>query len=206
MSRSTRAVVGGVVVFVLVLVAAVSGAVVLVGTSQPRDDDWWGAYEPAPAGSPFMDPVTVDAEVLDIDGDPVDPEPGQGYGWASADIVFETSDGTREVAYVDLGPQGDDSPPLPEVGDTIEVVHERDQPSFVLRADDPQLTGELPDVEPDAAGVEEQRTAAQVLVRRSGVLALCALVLAVVVGLATLVAVRRAPGDRPAEPDTVAVG
>lgn len=202
MNRSTRAVVGGVVVFVLLLVAAVSGAVVLVGTAQLRDDDAWFSDVSGPGVGPFVDPVTVQAEVLDIDGETSD---GMD-GWASADVAFEAADGTREVAYVDLGPQAADSPPLPEVGDTIEVVHERDQPSFVLRADDPQLTGELPDVEPDAASLEERRDAAAQLVRRSGVLALSALALAVVAGLVTLVAARRAPEDRPAEPETVAVG
>lgn len=201
MDRSTRAVLGGVVVFVLVLVAAVSGAVVLVGAAQLRDDGGWFASDEAPFDGPFMDPVTVQAEVLDIDGDV-----GVDYGWASADVAFEAPDGTREVAYVDLGEQTDDSPPLPEVGDRIEVVHERTEPSFVLRADDPQLTGELPEVGPEAASGEEQRAAARDLVRRSGVLALSALGLAVVVGLVTLVAVRRAPPARPAEPATVAVG
>jgi hypothetical protein len=206
MSRSTRAVVGGVVAFVLVLVAAVSGAVVLVGTAQLRGDGGsLSGFEPVPGGSPFVDPVTVQAEVLDIDGEGGE-DTGDVYGWASVDVAFETPDGTTEVAYVDLGPQTDDSPPVPEVGDTIEVVHERGEPSFVLRADDPQLTGEPGDVAPDAVSLEDQRGAAEQLVRRSGVLALSALVLAVVVGLLTLVAVRRAPVDRPVEPDTVAVG
>lgn len=198
MPRSSRAAAGGVVVLVLLLVAAVSGLVAAVAAAQVRGEGWT-TYEEPPAGEFFTDPVTVQAEVLDVDGDQ-----GDGFGWASADVAFETDAGGREVAVVDLGEQDGTSPPLPEVGDTLTVVHERADPSYVLRADDPMLTGEVVD---DVPGVtaEEAREEGEALVARTRALALASLGLAVLVAVLTVVAVRRAPPGRGwAEPPAVA--
>jgi hypothetical protein len=198
---------GAVVCFVLVLVAAVSGLVAAVGSDQLREDGWPATGVSGPGPEMFTDPVTVDAEVLDLDGD-VGPGAGGEVGWASADVVFETEAGQREVVYVDLGEQTADSPPLPQVGDTIEVVYERGEPGFALRADDPALGGS-PDGRADASSDPsgtQVREATQAVVRRSAVLALSSLLLAVLVGLIAVVAVRRAPQERVAEPPTVAVG
>ncbi|MGJ7439436.1 hypothetical protein [Aquipuribacter sp. MA13-6] len=186
MPRSSRAAVGGVVVLVLLLVAAVSGLVAAVAAAQVRGGGP-SASEAQPAEEWFTDPVTVEAEVLDVDGD-------RAGGWASVDVAFDTEVG-RKVSVVDLGEQDGSSPPLPEVGDTVTVVHERSDPSYVLRADDPVLTGEVVD---DVPGVtaEEARATGQALVGRTRALALGSLALAVVVAVVTVVAVRRAPPAR----------
>lgn len=186
--RSTRAAAGGVVVLVLLLVAAVSGLVATVAAAQVRGDGWF-AYEQSSPGAWFSDPVEVQAEVLDVDGDRVD------GGWASVDVAFDTEDGDRKVTVVDLGEQDGSGPPLPEVGDTIAVVHERSDPSYALRADDPMLTGEPVD-ETVGPTPEEARAAAQELVDRMRTLALGSLVLAVLLAVVTVVAVRRAPVPR----------
>lgn len=183
MPRSTRAAVGGVTVLVLLLVAAVSGLVAVVAAAQEQDGGWFVSVE-GPTGDYFVDPVEVDAEVLDVDGD--------DYGWASVDVAFDTEDGGREVALVDLGEQDESSPPLPQVGDTVAVVHERAEPSFVLRADDPMLTG-MPDETVEQPSAEEALAAAQELVARMRTLALVSLALAVASVVVTVVAVRRAP-------------
>ncbi|WP_380164106.1 hypothetical protein [Jannaschia sp. R86511] len=185
MTRSSRAAVGAVAVLVLVLVAAVSGLVALVGSAQLRDDTASTGFED-PGTDLFPDPVTVRAEVLDVDGVPAD-------GWLSVDVAFETEDGGREVATVDLGEQEADAA-RPQVGDTIEVVHERSDPSWVLRADDPMLTGATVDegIEPDP---QASRAAAQALVDRTRALSLGSLGLALLLVLLTVVAVRRAPAS-----------
>ncbi len=188
MTRLVRAAAGGVVVFVLVLVAAVSGLVALVGSAQLREETWWSGTGVAVGGEVFADPVTAQAEVLDVDAS------GTDGGWASADVAVESGPGEVEVTYLDLGERTDDSPPLPEVGDVIEVVHQAGSYDYVVRVDDPVLTGQ-PDQGSGEDDVQEQRAAAQELVRRSGVLAVSSLVLALVVAAATVVVVRRAPAE-----------
>ncbi len=188
MPRSSRAAAGAVAVLVLLLVAAVSGLVAAVGAAQGRADGWFVPVDESGSAF-FIDPVTVEAEVLDVDGDQeVD------YGWASVDVAFDTGGG-REVSVVDLGEQDGTSPPLPQVGDTITVVHERSDPSFVLRADDPVLTGEPVDEDPGITA-DQAREVGEALVARTRALALGSLVLAVVVAAVTVVAVRRAPPAR----------
>lgn len=203
MTRATRAAVGVVVGFVLLLVAGVAGLVAVVAAGQ---EPGVGSAFSEPVGPFFRAPVTAQAEVLDIDG-----EVGGEFGWATADVAFTTPDGRTEVSSVDLGPQDSDSPPLPEVGDTIDVVFEAEEPSFVLRADDPMLTGGIPDdgTEAPPSGSEtqdrvEEQAALDAVVRRTGGLALVALVGALAVGVVTVLAVRRAP-HQVREPDSVAV-
>lgn len=191
MTRSTRIATGAVVCFVLVLVAAVSGLVALVVQSQ-ADQVSAPALQPEPSQDVFLDPVTTQAEVLDVDG--VDD------GWASADVRFTTEDGQVEVGYVDLGEVG--TAGLPQVGDTIDVVHERGQPQSLLRADDPMLTGEPVETGPDGLPPVDPGRAAADLAGRVGVLAVGSLVAAVVAAGLTVLAVRRAPAD-PAPPVTV---
>lgn len=188
MQRTSRAVAGGVVVFVLVLVAAVSGLVALVGGSQLGVEG--GEPMTQAGGEFFMDPVTVEAEVLDVDG-----EADGDYAWLSVDVRFDTPDGGTEVAMVDLGERTAESPPPPQVGDVIEIVHERDEPGFAVRADDPMLTEERAD---DIGSIDPgQRAAAEALVRRSTLLAVCSLGLALLLGALTVVAVARAPAPAP---------
>lgn len=189
---------GGVVVFVLLLVAAVSALVAGVAWSQLQGGRF-AVLESSPEQQPFLDPVTVQAEVLDVDGD----APDHG-GWVGVDVRFRTPDGGTEVAFVDLGGRTDE---VPRVGETIEVVHERDDPDWVLAADDPMLTGRTADgtevgvddgVEETDTAVTEGRAAAEALVRRTVVLSGAALLGALAAGALTLVAVRRAPQPQPA--------
>lgn len=185
MSRSTRAGVGGVAVFVLLLMAAVSALVAVVASGQAREEDGsWVQSEPP--GELFTDPVTVRAEVLDVDG--------SGEGWASADVAVDTGAG-RKVTFVDLGEQTDTSPPLPAVGDMIEVVYERGQPDYVVWANDPMLTGEGLDDVVEPPDEEDRQQAARTLVRRTGGLAVGCLVVALLVGGATAVLIVRAPPE-----------
>ena len=201
MTRSARLAVGGVMLFVLLLVATVSGLVAAVGSSQLSEDGWFAAMDqPSGPEVAFADPVEVQGEVIDVDA-------RQDEGWASVDVSFPDSDGGTEVGMVELGTI-DGSYEVPEVGDTIDLVHESGDPSWVLRADDPML--ESSEVTSDVVGgsvtVAEQRAATEAVVRRCGALAVGSLLAALLVGLLTTVAVRRAPGEVAPAPQPALAG
>ena len=215
MTRSARLAVGVVVAVVLLMVAAVSALVVVTTLLELRSPSPYAdPYGSSSASVVFRDPVQVRGEVLDVDA-------RQDEGWASMDVTFPDEDGVAEVGTVDLGVI--DGRPLPRVGDTVDLVHERDDPTFVLRADDPALQppgqgdadGDgVPDAEDPDDGLDdvdqvtpqEQRDAARSLVRRFGVLATASSVGALLVGVLTVVLVRRAPDEVAAAPQPGLVG